>query len=81
MNERRFTPRRQYEVVYRALRIENGVPHDANLDFISDEILDCAVLSYDNRQDRFYGFVNKSRLAAFVDRRARRLIEEFWLTS
>lgn len=61
MNERRLTPRKEYEHAYRLMRMHNGCVHDFYLRAIGDEILDCAVLSYDNRHEPFMGWRNKRR--------------------
>lgn len=67
MNERRLTPRRQYEVAYCLLRMGNGSVHDGDLDVVADEILDCAVLSYDNRNADFNGWNNFPRWRKFFN--------------
>lgn len=65
MNEKRLTPRQQYEVAYCQLRIGNGSARDEVLRVVSDEVLDCAVLSYDNRFQEFNGWMNKKRWMYF----------------
>jgi hypothetical protein len=66
MNDQRSKARAHYEATYRDLRLNGGWPDEERFFTYYDEIQDCALDCYDNRQADFTGWLNAYRRRMFV---------------
>ena len=62
--------RSEYKFAYGHLRMGSGYYDDDKLDLTPQEIIDCASLSYDNRDERFSGWVNLANRIKWNSRKA-----------
>lgn len=65
MINKNLSPRQQYDVAYAHMRLYGGVIEQDTRLPISDEIEDCASLSYDNRSECFEGWTNALHMKLF----------------
>lgn len=71
-------PRWEYAEAYRKLRMYGGVLDRENQYAPEDEYEEMAILSYDERDSNFSGWINHQRLAQFFDLKIRRFAG-FWI--
>jgi len=57
--------RRDYERAYKLVRLYLGLPKEDQIMGETNEIEDCAILSYDYHDSEFSGWINRNRMAEF----------------
>jgi hypothetical protein len=65
MKNEKSTMRRRYETAYRLLRRSDGAMHPQRFFEHYDDARDCALLSYDYRDSKFSGWINRRRMTKF----------------
>ena len=57
--------RREYEEVYRDMRLHGGVKYWTDKYLQVNDARDCAILSYDYHDSHFSGWINRQRMHIF----------------
>jgi len=69
MKNEQSPTRWSYRIVYRHLRLSGGTLPENRFSSCSDEIQDCAILSYDYHDSQFTGWTSRLRRARFLYRK------------
>jgi hypothetical protein len=67
MKQSPSTARREYKAAYKLVRLYCGLPKEDQILGETNDIEDCALLSYDYHDSHFLGWINRQRLAKFAN--------------
>jgi len=65
MKQSPIAARREYREAYRELRLNRGVPYETDKWCYANDARDCAILSYDEYDSYFSGWINRQRMSKF----------------
>jgi len=78
MKQSPSTARREYEEVYRDMRLHGGVKYWTDKYLQVNDARDCAILSYDYYDSEFSGWINRHRMAKFWNLFMNRYPQKYW---